>query len=81
MEAVSTLLSDGHRVGLMVQGKKVRDDNKTLHQTGISQDNTHLDSLDFSLEPSSEAPHLLSRFTLLYSQLTSFKNSKQSFAT
>ncbi|KAJ0266721.1 Telomere repeat-binding protein 1 [Hirschfeldia incana] len=61
MEAVSTLLSDGHRVGLMVQGKKVRDDNKTLHQTGISQDNTHLDSLDFSLEPSSEAPpHLLS---------------------
>ncbi|CAG7910499.1 unnamed protein product [Brassica rapa] len=60
MEAVSTLLSDGHRIGLMVQGKKVRDDNKTLHQTGISQDNTHLDSLDFSLEPSSEAPHLLS---------------------
>ncbi|KAF8102433.1 hypothetical protein N665_0198s0136 [Sinapis alba] len=60
MEAVSSLLSDGHRVGLMVQGKKVRDDNKTLHQTGISQDNSHLDSLDFSLEPSSEAPHLLS---------------------
>ncbi|XP_010483568.1 PREDICTED: telomere repeat-binding protein 1-like isoform X2 [Camelina sativa] len=59
MEAVSTLLSDGHRVGLMVQGKKVRDDNKTLHQTGISQDNTQLDSLDFSLEPSSEMPQLL----------------------
>lgn len=62
MEAVSTLLSDGHRVGLMVQGKKVRDDNKTLYQTGISQDNNHLDSLDFSLEPSSEAPQLLTRF-------------------
>ncbi|CAH2069424.1 unnamed protein product [Thlaspi arvense] len=60
MEAVSSLLSDGHRVGLMVQGKKVRDDNKTLHQTGISQDNDHLDSLDFSLEPSSEKPQLLS---------------------
>ncbi|EFH40893.1 ATTRP1 [Arabidopsis lyrata subsp. lyrata] len=59
MEAVSTLLSDGHRVGLMVHGKKVRDDNKTLHQTGISQDNTHLDSLDFSLEPSSDMPQLL----------------------
>ncbi|CAA7032207.1 unnamed protein product [Microthlaspi erraticum] len=59
MEAVSTLLSDGHRVGLMVQGKKVRDDNKTLHQTGISQDNTHLDSLDFSLEPSSDTPQQL----------------------
>ncbi|CAN8301306.1 unnamed protein product [Cochlearia groenlandica] len=59
MEAVSSLLSDGHRVGLMVHGKKVRDDNKTLHQTGISNDNTHLDSLDFSLEPSSEKPQLL----------------------
>jgi hypothetical protein len=66
MEAVSTLLSDGHRVGLMVQGKKVRDDNKTLHQTGISQDNSHLDSLDFSLEPSSEMPQLLTRFRLLF---------------
>lgn len=66
MEAVDTLLSDGHRVGLMVQGKKVRDDNKTLYQTGISQDNTHLDSLDFSLEPSSEASQLLTRFTLLF---------------
>lgn len=65
MEAVSTLLSDGHRVGLMVHGKKVRDDNKTLHQTGISQDNTHLDSLDFSLEPSSDMPQLLTRFRLL----------------
>ncbi|CAN8248479.1 unnamed protein product [Cochlearia groenlandica] len=58
MEAVSSLLSDGHRVGLMVQGKKVRDDNKTLYQTGISQDNTHFDSLDFSLEPTSETTHL-----------------------
>ncbi|KAG7606651.1 Telomere repeat-binding protein 1 [Arabidopsis thaliana] len=64
MEAVSTLLSDGHRVGLMVQGKKVRDDNKTLHQTGISQDNSHLDSLDFSLEPSSEMPQLLTSHPL-----------------
>ncbi|EOA13154.1 hypothetical protein CARUB_v10026172mg [Capsella rubella] len=64
MEAVSTLLSDGHRVGLMVQGKKVRDDNKTLHQTGISQDNNHLDSLDFSLEPSSEMPQLLTSHPL-----------------
>ncbi|KAL1208493.1 Telomere repeat-binding protein 1 [Cardamine amara subsp. amara] len=62
MEAVSTLLSDGHRVGLMVQGKKVRDDNKTLHQTGISQDNTHLDSLAFSLEPSSETPQVLTSY-------------------
>ncbi|ESQ42414.1 hypothetical protein EUTSA_v10013086mg [Eutrema salsugineum] len=59
MEAVNSLLSDGHRVGLMVQGKKVRDDSKTLHQTGISQENTHLNCLDFSLEPSSDTPQLL----------------------
>ncbi|XP_019084776.1 PREDICTED: telomere repeat-binding protein 2 isoform X2 [Camelina sativa] len=52
MEAVTTILGDGLRVGLMVQGKKVRDDSKTLLQTGISEENTHLDSLGFSLEPS-----------------------------
>ncbi|CAH2065181.1 unnamed protein product [Thlaspi arvense] len=51
MEAVTTILGDGLRVGLMVQGKKVRDDSKTLLQTGISEENTHLDSLGFSLEP------------------------------
>ncbi|CAA7036719.1 unnamed protein product [Microthlaspi erraticum] len=51
MEAVTTILGDGLRVGLMVQGKKVRDDTKTLLQTGISVENTHLDSLGFSLEP------------------------------
>ncbi|XP_019056375.1 PREDICTED: telomere repeat-binding protein 2-like [Tarenaya hassleriana] len=55
MEAVTTLLGGGLRVGLMLQGKKLRDDSKTLLQTGISQDNTHLDSMGFCLEPSSEA--------------------------
>ncbi|VVA94763.1 unnamed protein product [Arabis nemorensis] len=54
MEAVTTILGDGLGVGLMVQGKKVRDDSKTLLQTGISEENTHLDSLGFSLEPSLE---------------------------
>uniref|UniRef100_A0A1J3IM48 Telomere repeat-binding protein 2 n=1 Tax=Noccaea caerulescens TaxID=107243 RepID=A0A1J3IM48_NOCCA len=54
MEAVTTILGDGLRVGLMVQGKKVRDDSKTLLQTGISEENTHLDSLGFSLEPTLE---------------------------
>ncbi|KAL1188033.1 Telomere repeat-binding protein 2 [Cardamine amara subsp. amara] len=54
MEAVTTILGDGLRVGLMVQGKKVRDDSKTLLQSGISEENTHLDSLGFSLEPSLE---------------------------
>lgn len=52
MEAVTTVLGGGLRVGLMLQGKKVRDDSKTLLQTGISQDNTHFDSLGFCLEPS-----------------------------
>ncbi|KAG7564694.1 Ubiquitin domain [Arabidopsis suecica] len=54
MEAVTTILGDGLRVGLMVQGKKVRDDSKTLLQTGISEENNHLDSLGFCLEPSLE---------------------------
>ncbi|XP_023638157.1 telomere repeat-binding protein 2 isoform X2 [Capsella rubella] len=68
MEAVTTILGDGLRVGLMVQGKKVRDDSQTLLQTGISEENTHLDSLGFSLEPSLETTPqpLLSRFTLLF---------------
>ncbi|KAK8976644.1 hypothetical protein V6N11_057244 [Hibiscus sabdariffa] len=51
MEAVSALLGGGIRVGVLLQGKKVRDDNRTLSQTGIScEDN--LDSLGFTLEPS-----------------------------
>ncbi|KAF5751440.1 telomere repeat-binding protein 2 isoform X2 [Tripterygium wilfordii] len=56
MEAVTAILGGGLRVGVLLQGKKVRDDNKTLLQTGISQDN-HLDALGFSLEPhSSQSP-------------------------
>lgn len=52
MEAVKTILGSGLRVGMVVQGKKVRDDNKTLQQAGISQ-NVNLDTLGFTLEPSS----------------------------
>ncbi|XP_038706755.1 telomere repeat-binding protein 5 isoform X2 [Tripterygium wilfordii] len=52
MEAVTAILGGGLRVGVLLQGKKVRDDNKSLLQTGISQDN-HLDALGFSLEPHS----------------------------
>ncbi|PSR86718.1 Telomere repeat-binding protein [Actinidia chinensis var. chinensis] len=56
MEAVMAILGDGLRVGVLLQGKKIRDDNKTLLQTGISHDNK-LDALGFSLEPShSQAP-------------------------
>ncbi|CAL2263986.1 unnamed protein product [Prunus armeniaca] len=50
MDAVTAVLGGGVCVGVLLQGKKVRDDNKTLQQTGISQDN-QLDSLGFTLEP------------------------------
>ncbi|KAE8656805.1 Telomere repeat-binding protein 5 [Hibiscus syriacus] len=50
MEAVTAILGDGLCVVVLLQGKKVRDDNKTLLQTGISCDN-HMDGLGFRLEP------------------------------
>ncbi|XWS71683.1 hypothetical protein CRYUN_Cryun03dG0159700 [Craigia yunnanensis] len=50
MEAVTAILGGGLRVGVLLQGKKLRDDNKTLLQTGISHDN-QMDALGFSLEP------------------------------
>ncbi|MBA0552629.1 hypothetical protein Golob_023422, partial [Gossypium lobatum] len=50
MEAVTAILGGGLRIGVLLQGKKVRDDNKTLLQTGISRDN-QMDALGFSLEP------------------------------
>ncbi|KAF4365411.1 hypothetical protein F8388_012776 [Cannabis sativa] len=50
METVTAILGGGLHVGVLLQGKKVKDDNKTLHQTGIScKDN--LDGLGFTLEP------------------------------
>lgn len=50
MDAVNAILGGGLRVGVLIQGKKVRDDNKTLLQTGISHENKS-DVLGFSLEP------------------------------
>ncbi|XWS53118.1 hypothetical protein CRYUN_Cryun11dG0130200 [Craigia yunnanensis] len=50
MEAVTAILGGGLCVGVLLQGKKVRDDNKTLLQTGISRYN-QMDALGFSLEP------------------------------
>ncbi|GER36678.1 telomere binding protein [Striga asiatica] len=47
---VTAILGNGIRVGLLFQGKKVRDDNRTLQQAGISQSND-LDTLGFTLEP------------------------------
>ncbi|CAA3031939.1 telomere repeat-binding protein 4-like isoform X2 [Olea europaea var. sylvestris] len=51
MEAVTAILGSGLQVGVVLQGKKVRDDNRTLQQAGISQ-SSNLDSLGFALEPS-----------------------------
>uniref|UniRef100_A0A7N0UL44 Uncharacterized protein n=1 Tax=Kalanchoe fedtschenkoi TaxID=63787 RepID=A0A7N0UL44_KALFE len=68
MEAVTAILGDGLRVGVLLHGKKIGDDSKTLLQTGISHDN-QLDSVGFSLEPntspnppsltSANSPHIL----------------------
>lgn len=70
MEAVTAILQGKIHVGVLLQGKKVRDDNRTLQQTGISQ-SCNLESLGFILEPSlpeaspslahKETPLLLSR--------------------
>lgn len=52
MDAVTALLGGGLGVGVVLGGKKIQDDRKTLLQSGISsKDNTN--TLDFMLEPSS----------------------------
>ncbi|KAG9149479.1 hypothetical protein Leryth_020513 [Lithospermum erythrorhizon] len=51
MEAVTTILRDGLRVGVVLQGKVVRDDNRTLQQAGLSV-RSNLETLGFTLEPS-----------------------------
>lgn len=51
MDAVTTILGGSLRVGVVLHGKKVRDDGRTLQQAGISQ-NGDLDALGFMLEPS-----------------------------
>lgn len=50
LETVTAILGGGVRVGVVLQGKKVRDDNRTLQQAGISHGD-NLDSLGFILEP------------------------------
>lgn len=52
MEAVTAILQEGLGVGVLLQGEKVKDDERTLLQSGISQ-NGNLDNLGFSLEPTS----------------------------
>ncbi|WOG89161.1 hypothetical protein DCAR_0208397 [Daucus carota subsp. sativus] len=56
METVTSILGGGLCVGVLVKGKKIRDDNKTLVQTGIYNDD-RADALGFTLEPlSSQVP-------------------------
>ncbi|KAL1125085.1 hypothetical protein V6Z11_A13G019900 [Gossypium hirsutum] len=50
MEAVTALLGGRIHVGVLLQEKKVRDDSRTLLQTGISSED-NLDALGFTLEP------------------------------
>ncbi|KAJ6909620.1 telomere repeat-binding protein 3-like isoform X5 [Populus alba x Populus x berolinensis] len=50
LEAVSAVLGSGLRVGVLLHGMKVRDDNRTLLQTGMAS-KENLDTLGFSLEP------------------------------
>ncbi|KAI7725401.1 hypothetical protein M8C21_033820 [Ambrosia artemisiifolia] len=51
MEAVRTFLGGKLHVGMSLEGKKVKDNNRTLKQIGISM-NRDLDTLGFTLEPS-----------------------------
>ncbi|KAI3989840.1 hypothetical protein MKX01_040810 [Papaver californicum] len=52
MEAVAAIIGEGLHVGVLYQGKQIRDDSKTLLQTGICDDEK-LDGLGFALEPKS----------------------------
>lgn len=52
MEAVRDILGRELHVGILLMGKKVKDNNQTLQQTGISQ-SCELETLGFTLEPSS----------------------------
>lgn len=52
MEAVTAILAGGLRVGVVLQGKKVRDDKQTLVQAGISHGDK-MENLGFTLEPNS----------------------------
>lgn len=51
VDAVTAALGRELGIGLHYQGKKIKDDNKTLLQTGLADENQS-DALAFSLEPS-----------------------------
>lgn len=72
MEAVTAILGDGLHVGVLLQGKKIRDDNRTLLQTGISHNNRP-DALGFILERNPSPPPLS-----VYPKGHSFLQSRES---
>lgn len=49
MDVVNSIMEGGLRVGVLLQGKDIQDDNKTLRQAGICHDKK-LNNLDFTLE-------------------------------
>lgn len=49
---MTTILGGGLHVGVLLHGKKIRDDNRTLVESGISQ-SEDVDTVGFMLEPNS----------------------------
>lgn len=49
MDVVTSIIEGGLRVGVLLQGKNIQDDNKTLRQAGICH-GEKLDNIDFTLE-------------------------------
>jgi hypothetical protein len=51
MEALAAVLDGELTVGVMLEGKLVRENSSTLRQAGIFCDNPLLDTVGFTLEP------------------------------
>jgi len=54
LEAVTTKLCGGLRVGVLLHGKQIRDDSRTLLHSGLSQ-NDSMNAIEFMLEPNAPA--------------------------
>lgn len=49
MDVVTSIIESGLRVGVLLQGKSIQDDNKTLRQARICH-GENLENIDFTLE-------------------------------
>ena len=49
MDVVTSIIEGGLRVGVLLEGKNIQDDNKTLRQARICH-GENLESVDFTLE-------------------------------